>query len=139
MKKYIPVVLILVFVFPAYADDTTYGDIVVSRLCYVYDGDTFRADIDAFPPIIGKNIPVRVYGIDTPEIRGTRTRELADRAKFFTRFKLENAEVIELKNMRRGKYFRILAEVWVDGANLAQLLITNNLAKPYFGGKRPRW
>lgn len=139
MKKYTLIFVILFFIPSSQAADTTYGNIVASRLTGVYDGDTFYVDIDSFPPIVGKNIPIRIYGVDTPEIRGTRTRELADRAKFFAMFKLENAEVIELRNMRRGKYFRIIAEVWVDGTDLGKLLIDNGLAKPYFGGPRPRW
>ena len=121
------------------ASNQIYGNIVVTRLVSVYDGDTFRVDIDLFPPIIGNNMPVRIYGIDTPEIRGTRTKDLADQAKYMTQSLLNQAKTIELRDMRRGKYFRILAEVWIDGKNLGQLLLEKGLAKPYFGGKRPQW
>ena len=69
-----------------------------------------------------------------PEIKA-----LARKAKQFTVAKLRGAKVIELKNMKRGKYFRIVAEVWVDGQNLGQLLIENGLAKPYDGGKKLKW
>lgn len=41
--------------------------------------------------------------------------------------------------MKRGKYFRIVAEVRVDGQNLGQLLIEKGLAKPYDGGKKQKW
>ena len=47
-----------------------YGTVIVSRVISVYDGDTFRVDIDSLPPIVGKNIPIRLNGVDTPEIRG---------------------------------------------------------------------
>lgn len=137
--KYIIPLLVLFFIIPVQASDQTYGNIVISRLVSVYDGDTFRADIDSFPAIVGQSIPIRIYGIDTPEIRGTRTKELADKAKRFTQSALKKAKQIELRNMRRGKYFRILAEVWIDGKNLGKLLIQQGLAKPYFGGKRPKW
>lgn len=140
IKYIIAILSIFVFTISANASSKkTYGDIVVSRLVNVYDGDTFRVDIDSFPPIVGKNISIRVYGIDTPEIRGTRTIELANRAKLKARSMLKGAKVIELRNMRRGKYFRIIAEVWIDGKNLGQYLIDEGLAKPYFGGKRPKW
>ena len=138
MKSIIPL-LVLLFIIPAQASDKTYGNIVISRLVNIYDGDTFRVDIDSFPAIIGKNMPIRIYGIDTPEIRGTRTKDLANQAKRFTQLALQNAKKIELRNMRRGKYFRIIAEVWIDGNNLGKMLIQEKLAKPYFGGKRPRW
>jgi len=139
--KYIIITLfILAFTISSNASSRkTYGNVVISRLVSVYDGDTFKVDINSFPPIVGKNISIRIYGIDTPEIRGTRTLELANTAKLRARSILRNAKIIELRNMRRGKYFRILAEVWVDGKNLGQLLINEGLAKPYFGGKRPKW
>lgn len=139
--KYIIItLLILIFATTSNAaDKKTYGNIIISRLVNVYDGDTFRVDIDSYPPIVGKNISIRIYGIDTPEIRGTRTIELARHAKLKARSMLKNAKVIELRNMRRGKYFRIIAEVWIDGKDLGQYLIDEGLAKPYFGGKRPKW
>ena len=140
--KYKILLIFLIFAFiatPVAAEKKTYGNITVTRLVSVYDGDTFRVDIDSFPPIIGQNMPIRVYGIDTPEIRGTRTKELANRAKSVARSMLKKAKVIELRNMRRGKYFRIIADVWVDGKNLGQYLIDQGLAKPYFGGKRAKW
>ena len=52
MDKYL-VLLIIVVPFIAY---TEYGSIRIDKLISVYDGDTFRADIDSYPPIIGKNI-----------------------------------------------------------------------------------
>ena len=36
---------------------------------------------------------------------------------------LKDAEQINLKNMERGKYFRIAADVYVDGESLADMLI----------------
>ena len=37
-----------------------YGTVTVSKVISVYDGDTFRVNIDSLPPIAGKNIPIRV-------------------------------------------------------------------------------
>ena len=140
IKYFIAILFIFVFTISANAaEKKTYGNIIISRLVNVYDGDTFRVDIDSYPPIVGKNISIRVYGIDTPEIRGTRTRDLADLAKATAKAMLENAKIIELRDMRRGKYFRIIADVWIDGKNMGQLLIQKGLAKPYFGGKRAKW
>jgi len=142
MKTKLSIIVLIVGFFATVAiaaEKKTYGNITATRLVSVYDGDTFRVDIDTFPPIIGQNMPIRVYGIDTPEIRGNRTKDLAMQAKNVARLLLENARVIELRNMRRGKYFRIIAEVWLDGISLSQVLIDKGLAKPYFGGKRPQW
>ena len=50
-----------------------------------------------------------------------------------------HADKIKLKNMRRGKYFRIVADVYVDGVNLAKELNRVGLGKEYGGGTRPTW
>ncbi|MBT3923911.1 MAG: hypothetical protein HOF21_15195 [Nitrospina sp.] len=49
---------------------------------------------------------------------------------------LKDAERITLKNMERGKYFRIAADVFVDGENLADMLIEAGVAVRYGGGKK---
>ena len=42
--------------------------------------------------------------------------------------------------MERGKYFRIAADVYVDGENLGDLLIEAGVAIRYNGGKKThRW
>jgi len=69
MKYYLFLVFCIVLQIPANAAPQ-YGTVTVSKLISVYDGDTFRVDINSLPPILGKNIPVRVAGIDTPEIQG---------------------------------------------------------------------
>ena len=118
-----------------------YGTVTVSKIISVYDGDTFRVNIDSLPPIVGKNIPIRVNGIDTPEIRGKCQYEknLALKARGFVRDKLSNAKVIKLTNLQRGKYFRVVANVLVDGVSLEQELLDNKLAYEYYGGKKLSW
>ena len=143
-SKILLMVLILSNVFAvswAEAGGRSYGDAVVERVTSIYDGDTFRCDIAGWPPIIGHRIGIRINGIDTPEMRDPRPeiRELARQAKMFTVGKLRSAKRIELRNMKRGKYFRIVADVHVDGKSLAQMLLEAGLAKPYDGGKKPKW
>ena len=118
-----------------------YGTVTVSKVISVYDGDTFRVDIDSLPPIVGKNIAIRVNGIDTPEIRGKCQYEksLALEARDFVRAKLANAKEIKLTNLQRGKYFRVVANVVVDGVSLEQELLDNELAYEYDGGKKLSW
>lgn len=95
-----------------------------------HDGDTFRCDIDALPIIIGRNIPVRIANINCPEMnKGTpESQMLATRAKNFTYDALSKAKQIRLSGMQRGKYFRIVANVCVDGEDLGELLVINQLA-----------
>ncbi len=118
-----------------------YGGIMIDEVTSIYDADTFRANIKDWPPIIGRHVPIRIRGIDAPEIRGRcpAEKEAAQRARRETVSLLRNAENIELRQLQRGKYFRILAEVYVDGKNLADALITKKLARPYQGGTRRSW
>ena len=118
-----------------------YGTVTVSKVISVYDGDTFRVNIDSLPAIVGKNIAIRVNGVDTPEIRGKCQYEknLALKARDFVRGKLANAKEIKLTNLQRGKYFRVVANVLVDGVSLEQELLDNELAYRYDGGKKLSW
>jgi micrococcal nuclease len=118
-----------------------YGNVRVDEVTSIYDGDTLRVTIRAWPAVAGERIPVRLYGIDTPEMRDKRPRvyTLARNAKQFSVAQLRKAKHIELRKIRRDKYFRLLAEVWVDGRNLSDLLLNAGLAKPYFGGKKVSW
>ena len=119
----------------------SYGDVVVDTVYRVYDGDTFYAGIYAWPPVIGDHIGIRVAGIDAPEIRDKRSRikNLAHQARVLADSALTNAQKVELRVIRRDKYFRILADVYCDGHSLADLLIAAGLARPYYGGKKILW
>jgi len=118
-----------------------YGSAIVSKVISVYDGDTFRVDIDSLPPIVGKNIPIRLNGVDTPEIRGKcqYEKDLALIARDFVRNKLANAKEIKLTKLQRGKYFRVVADVMIDGVSLEKELLENKLAYKYTGGKKSSW
>lgn len=120
--------------------DKTYGSVVVSEVTSIYDGDTFRVNLDGYPDIIGTRIGIRVNGIDTPEMRGKcqKEKDLARAAKQLTVAQLRAAKKIELRNMKRGKYFRIVADVYVDGVNLGDLLIAKSFAVVYDGGHKSK-
>ena len=46
---------------------------------------------------------------------------------------IKAASEIKLRNPQRGKYFRIVSEVWIDGESLADMLKAKGLAKDYDG------
>lgn len=119
----------------------SFGHVRVDSIVGVYDGDTIRVRIEDWPPIIGESIGVRVSGVDTPEIRGKCAAEksLARQARAFTRSAVTTAQQVELRNLRRDKYFRLLADVCVDGKALAELLMAKGLGHPYEGGKKGSW
>jgi endonuclease YncB( thermonuclease family) len=137
-KKVFLILFLITFVNSA---SINYGDVLISRIISVYDGDTFRADINSYPDILGNNISIRVNGVDTPEMRGSKPeiKELAIKARDLVKDKLMNGKVIILKNIQRGKYFRIVADVYIDGVDLKEILFEAGLAKPYDGGTKQQW
>ena len=110
------------------------GAIYVSN----YDGDTITFNLPNLHPIIGKKISIRLNGIDTPEIKGKCEKEKydAEQAREMVRDILKDAEKITLKNMQRGKYFRIASDVIVDGESLGNMLIEAGMAIRYDGRKK---
>ena len=100
--------------------DKLYPDVKVSRLLRVIDGDTFACDIDEHSAIAGKNISIRLRGINTPELRSRNPEESksANLEKQRLSDLLNNARIIELRNIDRDKYFRIDADVYINGEPL---------------------
>lgn len=117
------------------------ADVQVVQLVRVVDGDTIVVNIQGWPEIVGLEIGVRVAGCDTPELRDKRPeiRAMAYRARDMVAVLLGKAQVVELRNISRGKYFRLVADVYADGINIARVLIDSGLAQPYDGGRKPVW
>jgi micrococcal nuclease len=74
-------------------------------------------------------------------MRGQCASEIAaaKKAKEFTVTALMTAKKVELRSMQRDKYFRVLADVYVDDKNLSKMLIDNKLALPYGGQTKTNW
>ena len=84
---------------------------------------------------------IRINGIDTPELRGKcdKEKQLAKLAKHFTVERLRAAKSVVLKNIKRGKYFRLIADVYVNGVNLGEQLIKQGHAVKYTGKTKQTW
>jgi len=130
-------ILSIIF-FPSIVHAKTFGDYQGAFYVRNYDGDTVTFNLPGLHPIIGEKINIRVNGIDTPEIRGKCDKETYDaqQARDMVADILKDAERIDLKNMERGKYFRIAADVIVDGENLGDILVESGMAIRYDGGKK---
>ena len=98
-------------------------------------------DFDEFPDLIGKYISVRVNGIDTPELRGKceREKELAIKTKERVESLLKTSDTIVLENLSRGSFFRIVADVIIDGVSLGEIILNEGLATPYRPGSESPW
>ena len=139
--KIISVLLLCLVCQLVLAGEKTYGSLQIDGIVSNYDGDTFTVNIPQWPAIIGDKIEIRVAGIDTPEIHGHCANEIAmaKKAKGIAATFLKTGRPVVLGNMRRDKYFRIVADVSAEGVNLADVLIKAGVAVPYDGGTKKPW
>lgn len=108
-----------------------YRAIIVSN----YDADTLRLDIDLGFGNWTKSQPVRLYGIDAPELDTPAGKAARDYVK--TLLPAGSKVVITTFKDAKEKYGRYLAKITLtDGSDLATLLVIANHATPYFGGAR---
>lgn len=131
--------LLFLFIIFCYSYSVEYSDTITNfTIIKVRDGDTFMIDIPNIPDVFGKNIAVRIRGIDTPELNDSREeiRKISIQAKEELEKLLLNAKEITLYNLGRDKYFRLLASVKVDNVDVSEYLIKKGLAKKYNGGKK---
>lgn len=129
--------LFLLFSQPAVAQTSWTFERVIYHTCY--DGDTCMISLPGVHPLFGDHIPVRLLGIDTPEMKGQceHEKQLARAARDFARELLGSAKEIRLLHAGRGdKYFRLLGRLIADGQDLSQSLLDAHLAVAYNGGRK---
>lgn len=123
--------------------DSVYANTVIKpdSVVKVYDGDTLSVNIAGCPDVLCGSMPVRISGIDAPEMRGKCPQEIASAraAKNYLTDQVMSAKSIELHNPTRDKYFRISANVFADGVNVGADMVAKGLARTYSGGKRAGW
>jgi len=97
-----------------------------------YDGDTVTMDIDLGLNVWVRDQKLRLYGIDTPELRGS-DREFGLEVRDYVKSRLEGAETILVETHKdsTGKYGRWLATIYADGINLNEELVLMDFAKVY--------
>jgi endonuclease YncB( thermonuclease family) len=110
-----------------------YHNITYCKCIKVYDGDTIT-----IASIINNTIykfPVRLMGIDAPEIKGETINE--KNKAIISRNELRNKilnKIIRIQVIQEHeKWGRILARVYLDDEDICQWLLDNNLAIPYSG------
>ena len=103
-----------------------------------YDGDTLRCEFDLGFGIKYYN-SIRLDGVDTPELRGgtALTRAAARLARDVVRDLVAEAEeVVFHSTVWAGKYGRPVGRLYIDGKDIAEILIERKLGVAYSGGKR---
>jgi micrococcal nuclease len=130
----IKILLTIFFLFNLLQSETNYGNVSIDEVTSIYDGDTFRVNIN-------NKMAIRLANVDTPEIRAKCPQEklLARKAKQFTVNFLRISKSLELQNMKKDKYFRIVADLYNEqNKSLGNELIDNGFAVPYHGGKKSK-
>ncbi|MFY7730450.1 MAG: thermonuclease family protein [Flavobacterium sp.] len=106
----------------------------------VYDGDTITiaSKLPMFKSPIYR-FPVRLTGIDSPEIKGKSEAEmtLAKQSREALS-ELIFGKNVKLENVSTEKYGRLLADVYIDGIHVNQWMLDNKYAIPYGGGTKTR-
>src|SRR3990172_4491182 len=111
----------------------------------VVDGDTVDLDLQlGFDLTL--NIRVRMYGINAPEIHSKNAEEKKSGLVTMKRLEdlvLNKDVVVRTFKDKQEKFGRILAEIFnvdltwnVSEPSVNKILISENLAKEYYGGKR---
>lgn len=150
MKPYLYILISLAFTGCASSTHTT-PETTLEKECFntatsfscvkvveVYDGDSIFIDLPGQHPLFGKRMGVRILGIDTPEVK---TKDSCEKKKgieakdFLTQI-IASAKRIDIVDAQKDKYFRILGTVKADGLSVADELIKQRLAYPYFGEKK---
>ena len=111
---------------------STVESISPSRLTVV-DGDTVRLAGDT----------IRLVGFDTPETYRAQCdaeRVRGDAATERLRELLDQATAAQLAYLpRRDQYGRDLAQLMLDGQDVADVMVREGLARRYSGGHRQSW
>ena len=110
------------------------------KVIKVYDGDTITVATKL--PMRNSHVyrfPVRLIGIDSPEIKGKSESEITLAKK--SRDALNDlifGKSVKLTNVSTEKYGRLLADVYIDGIHVNQWMLDNKYAIPYDGGTKSR-
>lgn len=103
----------------------------------VIDGDTVHVSCSN-----GANGNLRLMGFDTPETFQPGCpdeRALGTKAKIRLQQEIAKANLIEPKTHGPDKYKRLLARLYLDNRDVAEIMIAAGLAVRYSGGKRINW
>ena len=125
---------------------STYNSLLSVTYVNNFDGDTITVNLpNSIPDVFGHEIPVRIRHIDTPEIKGNGKceKEAAQKAKAVVSSLLKNAKRIDLEDVGRDKYFRLLCSVNITTQEdkiiiLSQYLLEHGYAVPYEGNTKPK-
>lgn len=102
-----------------------------AELVDIYDGDTLTCHIDLGFNTWLRDQKIRLYGIDTPELRGVERPEgLLVRDWLREQFTDPSFILLSHKD-RSGKFGRWLGTILKDGRNLNEEMVDRGMAEEY--------
>jgi micrococcal nuclease len=104
------------------------GFVYNAEVLRVIDGDTFELRIDLGFKIIHENT-FRLYGVNTPEIRGKERPEGLKVKKYVK--ELIEGKIIVVETFKKGKFGRYVSEIYLKGKRkpLSKHLLRKKMAK----------
>lgn len=142
MKK----ILLLILALPilAFAAKQPTGVTYDAQVLRVSDGDTIVISAPFLPAPLKPELAVRIYGVDTPE-KGFRAQcpqedERAQLASKFTYDMIAKGGKIQATLYGWDKFGgRVLGDILVNGQSVRAGLISNGLAREYYGDAKQSW
>jgi len=107
------------------------------RITKVIDGDTLDLRCTG-----RTDERIRILGYDTPETYYAACpaeKRLGNQATNRLRQLAATTQVTRVERRGQDRYDRTLARIWLGGVDLAQTMVSENLAVRYNGGRRIDW
>lgn len=143
MKKLLLLILLSVPML-AFAQKQPNGVTYDAQILRVVDGDSIVIAAPFLPAPLKPQLSVRIYGVDTPE-KGHRAQcsseaERGEMASQYTKQLVQSGKQFQVTLYAWDKFGgRVLGDIIVDGQSVRFGLITNGLAREYYGEKKQSW
>ena len=126
---------------PTWEDTTPFiPPITCGTVIKVYDGDTITLAAELLGTLY--RFPIRLTGIDSPEIKGkSKAEKESAHISQHALSELILGKTVRLENKQQEKFGRILATVIriEDSLNVNEWMLIHNFAVPYHGGTKAKF
>lgn len=115
---------------------TFVGKTKKAKIIDVYDGDT--CTIAMWVGLQKYSFKLRLFGIDTPELRtkNLEEKEAGLKARDYLISLILNKKVKIVFADKEEKFGRLLGTIYLNGININEKMIKDGHGKEYFGGKK---
>lgn len=144
MKKILLGFLFTILSLNIYAQKQPQGVTYETQIISVSDGDTIVISAPYLPAPLRPQLAVRIFGVDTPE-KGHRAQcpreaQMGELATQFTKRMISQGRQFHVTLYGWDKFGgRVLGDILVNGQSVRQGLISNGLAREYYGEAKQSW